>query len=58
MLKRINNDGTETDIAIANDAEQLSHVYTLGKQDNELRFQCDVEGRRPDNDLYFTVLCK
>ena len=58
VLKRTNNDGTDTDLKMENDATELSHTYTLLKEDNQLHFYCDVEGRRSQSDLYFNVLCK
>ena len=58
VLKRTNMDGSETVLKVENGATQLSHNYILRKEDNQLHFHCDVEGRRSQSDAYFNVLCK
>ena len=58
VLKRTHMDGTDTDLKTENSATELSHSYTLQKEDNKLHFYCDVEGRRSQSDAYFNVRCK
>ena len=57
-MKRTNIDGSETDLKRVNGASELSHTYTLQKEDNGLHFYCDVDGKRSQNDVYFNVTFK
>ena len=57
VLKRTNIDGTETNLKTENDATELSHSYTLQKEDNSLQFYCDIEGRESPH-IHFNVQCK
>ena len=58
VLKRINMDGSETDLKTEHGATELTDTYTLQMEDNQLQFYCDVDGRRSQADVYFNVLCK
>ena len=56
VLKRTNNDDTETTLKTEHGATELFHSYILQKEDNKLRFHCDVEGR-DSLYIYFNVRC-